>query len=233
MAKSGATVGRVVTLARFSVLWHGIGHYLKVAFELDMKQYCNLRKSSSKNLIIMFTLLALTSLACGLGSNNEQIGPPGGPIPISQAGADRLKQNFYQALQEAGGTHESQLRITNEEITSLVAMELTQTGQIPVSDPQVWFTAGRIYMTSKVQMLGPLKLDSIIVATAVVDQGRMVVQVQEAQMGSFGFPDQVLESTTQTVNETVAGILVGADLKITRLEILEGEMFVVGTRQAP
>jgi hypothetical protein len=51
-------------------------------------------------------------------------------------------------------------------------------------------------------------------------------------MGPFDFPDQLLESTTQTINETVASILVGADLEITRLEILEGEMFVVGTRQA-
>jgi hypothetical protein len=136
-------------------------------------------------------------------------------------------------LQEAGVNHESQLRITNEEITSLVAIELTETGQIPVTDPQVWFTAGRIFMTSKVQVLGPIKLNSIIVATAVVDQGQMLVKVQEAQMGPFDFPDQLLESITQTINETLAGILVGADLEITRLEILEGEMFVVGTRKTP
>ncbi len=178
----------------------------------------------------MLMLLVLTSLACGLGRNAEEIGPPGGPIPIEQEAADRLKQNFYQALQEASGNHEAQLRLTNEEMTSLVAIELTETGQIPVSNPQIWFTAGRIYMTSQVQLFGPLKLNSIIVATAVVDQGQMVVRVQEAQMGPFDFPDRLLESTTQTINETLAGILVGADLEITRLEILEGEMFVVGIR---
>ena len=116
-------------------------------------------------------------------------------------------------------------------LTSLVATELTETGQIPVTDPQVWFTAGRIYMTSRVQLLGPIRLNSVIVATAVVDNGQMLVRVQEAQMGPFDFPDRLLESTTQTINETMAGILVGADLDITRLEILEGEMFVIGTRK--
>jgi len=184
-----------------------------------------------RKIIFYLFLPILLSLACGLGGNSNQLTPPGGTIPASQEAADRLKQNFYQALQEAGGNHESQLRITNEEITSLVATELTQTGKIPVSDPQVWFTAGRIFMTSKVQVLGPIKLNSIIVATAIVDQGQMIVRVQEAQMGPFDFPDALLESTTQTINETLAGILIGADLTITRLEILEGEMFVIGTRQ--
>jgi hypothetical protein len=200
-------------------------------YKFLMNQYYNLNRLFSKNLVVVLLLLTLTSLACGLGGSSKQIEPPGGSIPVSQEAADRLKQNFYQALQEAGGNHESQLRITNEEITSLVAIELTQTGQIPVSDPQVWFTAGRIYMTSKVQLFGPLKFDSIIVATAVVDGGQMLVRVQEAQMGPFDFPDRLIESTTQTINETLTGILVGADLEITRLEILEGEMFVVGTRK--
>ncbi len=187
-------------------------------------------KSLIRNLIFVLTLLISTSLACSLGGGSEQLQPPGGPIPISLEAADRLKQNFNQALQEASGNHESQLRITNEEITSLVAAELTETGRIPVTDPQVWFTAGRIFMTSKVQVFGPFRLDSVIVATAVVDNGQMLVRVQEAQMGPFDFPDRLLDSTTQTINETVAGILVGADLDITRLEILEGEMFVIGTR---
>ena len=184
-----------------------------------------------KNFAVFLLLLALTSLACGVGGNNDQLTPPEGTIPINQEAADRLNQNFNQALQEASSNHESQLRITNEEITSLVAIELTETGRISVSDPQIWFTAGRIFMTSKVRVAGPIRLNSIIVATAVVDQGQIVFEVQEAQMGPFDFPDQLLGSITQTVNETLAGILIGADLEITRLEILEGEMFVVGTRK--
>ncbi len=191
------------------------------------------RYTFSAKFVIVLTLLVLTGLACGFGNSSEQFGPPGGPIPASQEASDRLKQNFHQALQEASGNHESQLRITNEEITSLVATELSQTGQIPVSDPQIWFTAGRIYMTSKVHIFGPLKFNSLIVATAVVNNGQIVVKVQEAQMGAFGFPNRILESMTQTVNETLTGVLVGADLEITRLEILEGETFVLGTRRSP
>jgi hypothetical protein len=189
------------------------------------------RWSSLKHIILALLLLFLAGLACGADNNAvAEIGPPGGSVPTSQQAADRLKQNFYQAIQEASGNRESQLRVTNEEVTSLVAKELTETGQIPLSNPQVWFTSGRIYISGQVRPFGPVNFDSIIVATAVVDSGRMLVSVQEAQMGPFDFPETLLESITQTVNETLGGILI--DLEIKRLEILEGEMFVVGVRRA-
>lgn len=189
------------------------------------------RNDAPKKFIFIFVLLLLTSLACGLGSrSSEQIGPPEGAIVANRTATDRLKQNFNQALQETSIENEAQLRITNEEITSLVATELAQTGQIPVNNPQVWFTAGRIYMTGDVSAFG-LSNRSIIVATAIVDEGRLVVEVEEAKMGPFDFPDSMLESLTQTVNETLAGILI--DIEIKRLEILEGEMFVTGARRTP
>jgi hypothetical protein len=179
--------------------------------------------------LLVFALLFLTSLACSSGSNStEEITPPGGHIPVSEEAAERLKQNFYQALQEASNNHESQLRVTNEEITSLFARELTETGRIPMRGPQIWFTSGRIYISGEVSPLGPLSFDSLIVATAIVDEGQLVVRVQEAQMGNFDFPEAILESMTQTVNESLANSLI--ELDITRLEILEGEIFVLGTR---
>jgi hypothetical protein len=183
-----------------------------------------------KNQIIaLLALLLLVGLACSSGASADELTPPGGTIPVSQEAADRLKQNFYQALQEASINHESRLRITNEEITSLFVTELTETGQIPLENPQIWFTSGRIFITGGVRPFGPVRFDSLIVATAVVHEGRLVVEVQQAQMGAFGFPQAILESMTQTVNEALAGILI--DLEITRLEILEGEMFVLGVRR--
>jgi hypothetical protein len=183
----------------------------------------------SRKLLLLLMLLIGPVLACGSGSEPE-IGPPGGPIPVSQDSADRLKDNFYQALEEATADHEAQLRITNEEVTSLFTKELVETGRIPMSNPQIWFTSGRIFITGGIKPAGPLEFDSLIVATAVVDDGQLVVNVQEAQMGMFGFPDAILDSITATVNETLATILI--DLDITRLEILEGEMFVLGRRPA-
>jgi hypothetical protein len=85
-------------------------------------------KTSHLRLIFVFLLLMLPVLACGGSGDQPEIGPPGGPIPVSQEATDRLKSNFYQALQEATADHEAQLRITNEEATSLFATELVETG---------------------------------------------------------------------------------------------------------
>jgi len=184
-----------------------------------------------KRLVFVLSVLVLTGLACGLGGQDPTPGPPGGSIPVNQEAADQLKQNFNQALQEATGTREASLRITNEEITSLVTQELSETGRIPLNNPQVWFTSGRIYISGQVNAIGPVNFNSLIIATAVVEEGRMVVKVEEAKMGPFAFSESMIESITQTVNETLAGLLVDADLEITRIEILEGEMFVIGHRR--
>lgn len=180
-----------------------------------------------KKIMAVLSLLLLVGLACGSSSSLDEIKPPG-EIPVTQESADRLEDNFYQALQEATTNNESQLRITNEEITSLFAKELVETGRVPLSNPQIWFTSGRIFITGGVKPFGPVEFNSLIVATAVVENGQLVVEVQEARMGSFDFPDAILDSITQTVNEALASAL--TELNITRLEILEGEMFVVGTR---
>ena len=182
----------------------------------------------SRKFTLIVIVLAVAGLACGPGGNVNEIGPPGGQIPVSREASERLKENFFLALQEATPNNEAQLRVTNEEITSLIAIELAETGRLPLSNPQIWFTSGRIYVTGGVKPFGPFEFNSIIVATAVVENGQLVVEVQEAQMGMFDFPDAILESITQTINEALVGILI--DLDITRLEILEGEMFVLGVR---
>ena len=185
----------------------------------------------NRKLSIGLMIFIGASLACslGFGGQSNQVQPPEGIIPVSEESSERLIDNFNQALQETTVSNESQLRVTNEEATSLVATELAKNGQFPLKNPQVWFTSGRIYISGGVDAFG-LTNESIIVATPIVDNGRLLVEVQEAKMGPFDFPEQILESLTQTVNETLAGILI--DLEIVRLEILEGEMIVVGTRRS-
>ena len=174
-------------------------------------------------------LIILASLACVPGNAADIPAPPGGQIPISQEAADRLKENFNREMQEASTGEEFRLFVTNEEITALVALTLQDTGSVPLSDPQVWFTAGRIYMTGTFSPFWPLRFQSLIVATAVVNDGQVEVEVEQAQMGPFPFPRRVLETASESINETLAEMQL--DLEITTLEILEGELQLAGTRR--
>lgn len=184
---------------------------------------------------LFLTTLAIivANLACSLGPTDagDIPSPPGGQIPVSQAAADRLKENFQREMQEASTGDEFRLFVTNEEITSLVALTLQESTGIPLTEPQIWFTAGRVFMTGTFSPFWPFSFRSLIVATVLVDAGRIVVQVERAQMGPFPFPERVLASTSQTVNETLTQMQL--DLEVTNLQILEGELQVAGMRRLP
>jgi hypothetical protein len=182
-------------------------------------------------LSVVSLLIILASLACAPGNPGDIPSPPGSQIPVSQEAADQLKANFNREMQEASTGEEFRLFITNEEITSLVALTLQDTGSIPLSDPQVWFTAGRIYITGIFSPLWPFKFRSLIVATAVVRDGQVEVEVEKAQMGPLPFPRGVLESASESINETLVEMQL--DLEVTTLEILEGELQLAGTRRKP
>ncbi len=182
-------------------------------------------------LVVVVAAVIAAGLACSLNPGNpgDIPSPPGGQIPASREAADRLKENFHREMQEASTGDEFRLFVTDEEITSLVTLSLQEASGIPLTDPQVWFTAGRIYVTGTFSPLWPFAFRSLIVATAVVHDGQIHMQVERAQMGPFPFPERVLESTSQSINETLAQMQL--DLEVTNLQILEGELQVAGTRR--
>ncbi|MFQ5612600.1 MAG: hypothetical protein ACE5H9_10760 [Anaerolineae bacterium] len=180
--------------------------------------------------ILIWVIIVLVTLACGRGgdSRSDIPSPPSGTIPVSETAAERLKRNFNQAMQEASDNNEFRLRVTDEEITSLVALNIEEQADVPLSNPQVWFTAGRIHITGDVNAAGPVRLKSLIVLIPVVNDGIVQAKVEEAQMGPFDFPTGALDTITETINEAL--IDAQLDLEITRLEILEGELFIIGNR---
>ena len=180
-------------------------------------------------LLIILCICLLPGLACSLSGGGEIPTPPGGRIAVSSEAAERLRQNFSRALQEASTGGEFRLFVTNEEITSLVALTLQETSGMPLRDPQIWFTAGRVYMTGSFSPFWPLHFDSLIVATAVVQGGQVVVQIERAQMGPFPFPQRALDSSSRSINDTLSQMQ--SDLEVTHLEILEGELQIAGVRR--
>ncbi|MGC8880207.1 MAG: hypothetical protein ACP5R2_13370 [Anaerolineae bacterium] len=180
-------------------------------------------------LVLTLCVWLSLSMACSLGGGADIPAPPGGRIPVSAEAAERLRQNFSRALQEASTGGEFRLFVTNEEITSLATLTLQESGEMPLRDPQIWFTAGRIYMTGTFSPSWPLRFDSLIVATAVVQNGQIVVHIERAQMGPFPFPQSVLDSSSRSINETLSQMQ--SDLEVTHLEILEGELQIAGVRR--
>jgi hypothetical protein len=139
--------------------------------------------------------------------------------------ANRLEARLKESLEQSS-QGEIILRFTNEEITSYVALKLQQKDQAFFSNPQIWFTSGKIFMTGVVKGVVPFSPPAFIVATAVARNQRVEFTIEKAQMGPLPFPQDLLNSLSQSVNETL-NESIDPNIQVSRLEILEGEMIIV------
>lgn len=178
---------------------------------------------------LILPFFVLFSLACGPCSFlSAQAPTPPNPIAVSTESAAQLQSRIQQNL---GGEPGQQfiMRMTNAEVTSLVATRLSQYDETPVADPQIWFTKGKIYGTGRLVNVLPIETDFFVVASARIEDGQVVLAIEESSAGALPIPDSVLGTISQSINETVDELQL--DVAVTALEILEGEAIIKGTRR--
>jgi uncharacterized protein YpmS len=119
--------------------------------------------------------------------------------------------------------------MTDQELTSLLATELTRYDDSPIVDPQIWFTKGKIYVTGRLVNVLPVEAPIYLVASARVVDRKVVIEIEDASAGTIPLPASALEMLSQSISETVEEVQLGVD--ITALEILEGEAILQGVRR--
>jgi uncharacterized protein YpmS len=178
---------------------------------------------------LLLPVLLFFGVACGPCSLlSAQLPTPPHPIAISTESAGQLEARIQQNL---GGEPGQQfiLRMTDAEVTSLIATELAKYDESPVTNPQVWFTKGKIYGTGRLVNVMPIETDFYLVAMARIQDGKVVVEMEEISAGALPIPASVLNTISQSINETVDELQL--EVEITALEILEGEVIVKGVRK--
>jgi hypothetical protein len=185
------------------------------------------KRSAPVSLILPFLLFV--TLACGPCSllAAETPAPPR-PIAVSTEAAGQLQSRMRQNVSGEPG-QQFILHMTDTEVTSLLAEELLKYDESPVADPKIWFTKGRIYGTGRLVNVLPVETEVAVVASARIDDGKVKVQVEEISAGALPLPNRLLETVSQSINETVEEMQL--DVEITALEILEGEAILKGTRR--
>ena len=173
--------------------------------------------------IPMVVLLGLACGPCGLLSGS--VPTPPHPIAVSTEAAGQLESRIQQNLRGQPG-QQFILRMGDDELTSLVATKLAEYDGSPVTDPQLWFTRGKIYGTGKLVGFLPIDTEFFIIATARVQDGKVVVEMEKASTGSLPLPTAALDTISQSINETVEESQLGVE--VTGLEILEGEVIIKG-----
>lgn len=178
---------------------------------------------------LVVPVLMLLGLACGPCSLlSGEVPTPPHPIAVSTESAAQLESRIQQNL---GGEQGQQfiLRMTDAEVTSLLAAELAEIDGSPVSNPQVWFTKGQIYGTGRLVNVLPVETDFYVVATARIQDGKVAIEITEISAGALPVPDSVLDTISQSMNETVDELQL--DVEVTALEILEGEAILKGVQK--
>ena len=178
---------------------------------------------------LILPVVLLIGLACGpCNLLSGEVPTPPHSLAVSTQVAGQLESRIQQNLSGEPG-QQFILQMTDVEVTSLVATELAKYDESPVTDPQIWFTKGKIYGTGRLVNVLPIEADFFVVATARIQDGRVVVEIEESSAGALPIPDSVLETISQSINETVDELQL--EVEVTALEILEGEAIVKGTRK--
>jgi hypothetical protein len=170
-------------------------------------------------------LLAFTILACTTAGSATL---PGNPVDISPAAAQRVEAELVKALRE-NPNNQFILRFTDEEITSYITYSLEETAAPPITDPQIRFTKGKVYVAGKLTNVNPMQVEALIVAVPRVIDEQLVIEIESVYLGPLPVPDSLLDTLSETIDKALEEAQV--ELKITQVEVFEDEIVIAGEKR--
>lgn len=178
-------------------------------------------------------LVLILALGAALACNAPLAGliPPT-RIPVSTEAAGQLIENLTSITPGPGG--EVTVTMTQEELTSYVALELAKTPDVPIKDPQIALANGRIDFTGTLGLAGVEAKTEILMKVTADSEGKPVLEIVSAEFGPLPVPKEILDGvSTAATDALVNGITTeaGTKVKLTSVEIGDGVMTVVGVRE--
>lgn len=170
----------------------------------------------------LLLILVMITMACIPNQTPEM---PGVPVEVSEESARRLENNVSEALQQSPSSQFT-LTITDEELTSWVALRVANESDSMISDPQIRFTQGKVFATLTLKGVLPVGVRVTLVSSVKVVDDRVQFEIQKSSAGPFPVPDFVLEALSQTINETL--LEAQLDVQVISIEILESKIVIAG-----
>src|SRR5690242_3836948 len=99
--------------------------------------------------------LSLAVLACGSPLGIGQPTAPASPIPVSTEAAGELEELWANAIENAGPNGEVSVVMTEEQLTSYVAVKLAEQPDVPLKNIQIFLRDGQMTLTGDAKV-GPL-----------------------------------------------------------------------------
>ncbi len=187
------------------------------------------------SLPLFLLTLILTSLACTVFVGGPDYSDRS-PIPVSAESAQSLKDEIAKDFQAGSETGEVTIRITEPQITSLLALRLQsdpnlQQDQKPfITDPQVYLRDGQMQIFGKTQQGMFTANIGIIVTMGVNENGKPTITITSADFGPLPAPDGLKEAISAMIDEAYTGAVgpVATGLRIQSIAIADGIMVIFG-----
>ena len=184
----------------------------------------------SRKVWIMGLALVAAGLACSLGGPTATATPRPTAIPVSTEAAGQLEDVWATAV---AGSENGQVSVTmtEEQLTSYIAIKLAENPDSPIKDPQVRLRDGKMTFNASAVVQGVKAPVEIIISAAPDDKGVLKVTFEEAKLGGLPMPAPLLDSVSAAINEAVTGQFgsEGTGVKITAVTIADGQMVLTGT----
>lgn len=181
-----------------------------------------------KGIGLALTALWLAGLACGFSVGGPT--PPASPIPVSTESVGELQDNLRKAATGLPASGEVSLTVTEQQLTSIVALRLQDQKNLPIRDPQVFLRDGKIQLFGLAEA-GGLRVNALIVISAnLTPDGGVVFKAEEANFGPIPVPEDLLQQVSEVINEAFTDNLGSAatGLRLTGIAIQDGQLSLTG-----
>lgn len=179
-------------------------------------------------LMLPMLALLLASLACNLGLSG--VATPAPTIPVSTEAAGSLEDALQGAYEEAQESGNLDLVLNEEQLTSMVALELQKQAEQSLRDPQVYLRGGQIQLHGTVEYQN-IGLPAQIILTVRVDsQGRADFTVVSASVGPFPVPDNLISSLETNLDQGFSEQMeiLAPNTRIENITVEDGYMRITG-----
>lgn len=181
-----------------------------------------------RSVLLVLAVLLLAGLACNFPT--QQASQPQEQIPVSTEAVQNLEEALATAAVTAQSGQPVTITMTEEQLTSLVALELQSQESPMLQEPQVFLRDGQITVTGKVQQSGLTAPLTLVLDVGVDPQGQLVYQVVSGSLGPFPIPETTLDDLTQQLNRVMSGYI-GAETEnvlVEDVQIANGSLTLTG-----
>lgn len=184
---------------------------------------------------VLMLLASVVLSACsipGFGGSTVDDGPP---IPVSEEAAASFEQKAVAAGQEAQANGSSSITITQEEITSYIALRLENAAAeagtsvtLPLTQPQIYFKeSGELVLRGQLEFQGRSQLLRVAARPSAVD-GSLQIDITEGSIGPVPVPGVILDQTEGLLADA---ILAGQDYAmLDEVRVEQGSLTLRGRR---